>query len=80
VFKRLDRLARDTLVQEVLLLELAKAKLVVRSCSPTENGLLDDPDGDPDPMRKFTRVVLSAANELERNLITARTQAAKRRL
>ena len=80
VFKRLDRLARDTLVQEVLLQEMAKAKLVVRSCSAAENAMLDDPESDPDPMRKFTRVILSAASELERKLIAARTQAAKRML
>lgn len=80
VFKRLDRLARDTLVQEYLLTEFAKAKLMVRSCSPAENAMLDDPDADPDPSRKLIRIIASAVAEYERHLITARTQAAKRRL
>lgn len=77
---RLDRLAREAIVQETILQRFARHEVLVRSTQESENLTLDDPSADPDPTRKFMRLVLAAANELERALITQRTMAAKRRI
>lgn len=62
----LNRLARDLMIQELLIRDLQKAGFTLRSLS--DNDLCSE-----DPHRKFMRQVLGAASELERALIKART-------
>jgi DNA invertase Pin-like site-specific DNA recombinase len=69
---RLDRLARDLLVQEVLLRDIRERGAEVMSCSPSEAEFLQD---DPhDPTRRLVRQVLGAISEFERALIRLRLQ------
>jgi DNA invertase Pin-like site-specific DNA recombinase len=75
---RLDRLARDLIVQEQLLAEVWRVGGTVHSCSETEAAYCrpDDPD---DPARKFIRQVLGAASEYERAMIRLRMTRGRRR-
>lgn len=67
---RLDRLARDVILQEQLLAELHRSGKELHSCSPTEDdALVHDPD---DPHRKFVRRLLGLVAEHERDLIRFR--------
>lgn len=77
VVYRLDRLARDLIVQEQLLAEVRRAGGQVFSCSAAEDGYLaDDPD---DPSRRLIRQVLGAVSEYERAMITLRLRSGRRR-
>ena len=78
VVYRLDRLARDLMVQEALLADLWRLGVEVFSTSVGEASNLqrDDPD---DPSRKFIRRVLGALSEYEREMIVARLRAGRRR-
>jgi DNA invertase Pin-like site-specific DNA recombinase len=77
VIPRLDRLARDVIVQEQLLLEIARLGGVVFSTSAGEAGYLtDDPD---DPSRKLIRQVLGAVNGYEREMIALRLRKGRQR-
>lgn len=70
VVAKLDRLARDLLIQESVLAAVRKAGGEVRSVA--------EPDVDSDdPTRKFIRQVLGAVAELERNMIRGRMMAGK---
>jgi DNA invertase Pin-like site-specific DNA recombinase len=70
VVARLDRLARDLLVQETLIRRLQAAGREVRSVAEPEG------DGDEDT-RRLVRVVLGAIAEYERGLIRGRMIAGK---
>lgn len=73
VVYRLDRLARDLILQEQLLAEVARAGGVVRSTFPGEDAnLADDP---ADPSRALIRQVLGAVAQHERALIRLRMAA-----
>lgn len=78
VVYRLDRLARDLMVQEQLLAEVWRAGAEVWSCSPAEAQYLvrDDPG---DPSRKLIRQVLGAVAEYERAMIRLRLAAGRAR-
>lgn len=77
VVYRLDRLARDLIVQETLLAEVRRAGGEVLSTSAAEAGYLtDDPD---DPSRKLIRQVLGAVSEYERSMIALRLRSGRRR-
>lgn len=77
VVYRLDRLARDLVLQEQLLAELWRAGVDVFSTSPAETGYLeDDPE---DPSRRLIRQVLGAVAEYERAMIALRLRAGRRR-
>jgi len=77
VVPRLDRLARDLIVQEQILSEVKRLKGEVFSCSPAEAGYLtDDPD---DPSRKLIRQVLGAVSEYERSMVALRLRSGRRR-
>ena len=77
VVYRLDRLARDLVVQEQILAELRRLGASLFSTSPAENELLiDDPD---DPTRKLIRQVLGAVSEFERSMIGLRMRAGRQR-
>lgn len=77
---RLDRIAREVILQELLLTQFTAGGALVRSTSDAETSVLDDPLLDADPSRKLIRVILGAVGEYERSLIRLRTQSAKRRL
>lgn len=73
VVARLDRLARDLVLQEQLLAEVRRLGGRVYSCSAGEDAyLVDDP---ADPSRKLIRQVLGAVAEYERGMIRLRLQA-----
>ena len=77
VVYRLDRLARDLIIQETLLAQVRRLGGEVFSTSPAEAGYLnDDPD---DPSRKLIRQVLGAVSEYERSMINLRLRAGRRR-
>lgn len=77
VVYRLDRLARDLILQEQLLAEVRRSDADVFSCSPAEAAYLtDDPD---DPSRKLIRQVLGAVSEYERSMIALRLRSGRRR-
>ena len=75
IVPRLDRLARDILVQETLMQAVWKLDGEVYSCAPDENNLRDDPD---DPTRKLVRRMLGLINEYERDMIALRMRRGRR--
>jgi DNA invertase Pin-like site-specific DNA recombinase len=79
VVYRLDRLARDAIVQEMILREFTKNRLEVHSTSEEEDRLLGD---STDPSRALIRTILGAVYEYDRKMITLRMQAgiARKRL
>lgn len=77
VVYRLDRLARDMVLQEQLLREVHRAGGALYSTSDAESAVLQD---DPaDPSRRLIRQVLGAVAEYERSLIVLRLQAGRAR-
>jgi DNA invertase Pin-like site-specific DNA recombinase len=77
VVYRLDRLARDLILQEQLLAELRRGKWAVFSTSGSEAAYLQDDPGDPS--RKLIRQVLGAVAEYERSMITLRLRSGRAR-
>jgi DNA invertase Pin-like site-specific DNA recombinase len=77
VVYRLDRLARDLVLQEQLLAEIRRMGGELFTTSVAEAGYLaDDPN---DPSRKLIRQVLGAVNEYERSMIALRLRSGRRR-
>jgi DNA invertase Pin-like site-specific DNA recombinase len=77
VVPRLDRLARDLVLQETLLGEVRRLGGQVFSCSDAEaEFLVDDP---ADPSRRLIRQILGAVAEYERSMIALRLRAGRRR-
>lgn len=77
VVYRLDRLARDLVLQEQLLAEIWRMGAEVFTTSAAEAGYLgDDPD---DPSRKLVRQILGAVNEYERAMIKLRLRSGRAR-
>lgn len=77
VVYRLDRLARDLIIQEQILAEIRRLGADVFTTSAGESGYLaDDPD---DPSRKLIRQVLGAVAEYERSMIALRMRSGRRR-
>ena len=75
---RLDRLARDMVLQETLLQDIRKYGQLI-SCSASETEFCrPDPDN-LDPSRKLIRQVLGAVAEYERDMIRLRMKAGLRR-
>ena len=77
VVYRLDRLARDLVLQETLLAEIRKMDADLFSTSNVENGYLSDDDSDPS--RALIRQVLGAVNQYERKMIRMRMLAGQKR-
>jgi DNA invertase Pin-like site-specific DNA recombinase len=74
---RLDRLARDVVLQEQLLAELHRQGKELRSCSPAEDAnLVHDPD---DPTRALVRRILGSIAAYERDVIRLRLKAGRAR-
>jgi DNA invertase Pin-like site-specific DNA recombinase len=77
VVYRLDRLARDLILQEQLLREIRRMGADVYTTSTAEAGYLaDDPN---DPARRLIRQVLGAVGEYERSMIALRLRSARER-
>jgi DNA invertase Pin-like site-specific DNA recombinase len=77
VVYRLDRLARDLVLQEQLISEVRRLGGELFSTDGGEHGYLrDDPN---EPSRKLIRQVLGAVAEYERAMITLRLRAGRRR-
>lgn len=78
VVVRLDRLAPDVILQEQLLREIWNSGSEVYSCSVSEGHYLtrDDPE---DPSRKLIRTILGAVAAYERDMISLRLRAGRRR-
>jgi DNA invertase Pin-like site-specific DNA recombinase len=75
VVYRLDRLARDLVLQEQLLAEIRRMGRQLFTTSAGEAAFLeDDPD---DPSRKLIRQILGAVSEYERAMIRLRMQAGR---
>lgn len=74
VVSRLDRLARDLLVQETTLAQVWKMGAAVFSVDQGEVAR-DDPD---DPMRTAFRQMIGVFSQLERSMISARLRAGRR--
>lgn len=78
IIYRLDRLARDLVLQEQLLADVWRKHGQVISCSQSEDALLD-PDDRSDPSRTLIRQVLGAVAEYERKMIVLRLRSGRRR-
>lgn len=76
VVYRLDRLARDLVVQEQLLAEVWRMAADVHSTASGESDLRDDPD---DPSRRMIRQILGAVSEYERAMISLRLRRGRER-
>ena len=77
VVYRLDRLARDLILQESLLADIHRLGAEAFSTSAAEASYLtDDPD---DPSRKLIRQVLGAVAEYERAMISLRLRSGRKR-
>jgi DNA invertase Pin-like site-specific DNA recombinase len=77
VVYRLDRLARDLVLQEQLLAEIKRMSAEVFSTSAGEAAfLVDDPD---DPSRALIRQILGAVAQYERSMIRLRLRAGRAR-
>lgn len=77
VVSRLDRLARDLIVQEQILADVWRRGRSVHSTADSESACLsDDPS---DPSRKLVRQVLGAVSEYERAMIRLRMQSGRAR-
>jgi DNA invertase Pin-like site-specific DNA recombinase len=77
VVYRLDRLARDLVLQETLLAEVRRMGADVYSTAGGEAAYLaDDPD---DPSRRLIRQILGAVSEYERSMISLRLRSGRRR-
>lgn len=75
VVYRLDRLARDLVLQEQLLAEVGRMGRQVFTTSAGEGAFLED---DPaDPSRKLIRQILGAVSEYERAMIRLRMQSGR---
>jgi DNA invertase Pin-like site-specific DNA recombinase len=78
VVPKLDRLARDLIVQEQVLGELWRIPAHVFSTASGEGAYLA-PDDVDDPSRKLIRQILGAVNEYERAMIALRMRRGRRR-
>jgi DNA invertase Pin-like site-specific DNA recombinase len=73
---KLDRLARDLMLQEWILAQLWQRGATVVILDPAENAMVLDPH---DASRKLVRQIMGAIAEYERAMIRARTVAGKQR-
>lgn len=76
VIERLDRIARDLMVQEFAVMECRKRGLQLFAA---DQGLVDVTDTDSDPTRKLIRQIMGALSEWERSMIVSKLAAARAR-
>jgi DNA invertase Pin-like site-specific DNA recombinase len=79
VVYRLDRLARDLVLQEQLLAEVWRMEGRVFSTSASEDAYLDPDGAESDPSRALIRQILGAVAQYERAMIRLRMQSGKAR-
>lgn len=79
VVYRLDRLARDLVLQEHLLAEVWRMGARIYSTSPSEDQYLDPEGAETDPSRALIRQVLGAVAQYERAMIRLRLRSGKAR-
>ena len=77
VVERLDRLARDLMVQEILLAECRKRGIKVYAAD--QGDLVDQADACGDPTRKLMRQIMGALAEWEKSVIVNKLRAARER-
>jgi DNA invertase Pin-like site-specific DNA recombinase len=78
VVERMDRLARDLMVSEVLMMELRKRNIKVFSA---DQGILIDMASDGgDPTRVLIRQIMGALSQWEKSMLVKKLGAAKKRL
>lgn len=75
VVMRLDRLARDSYVQETVMRDIWRVGAEVLSTAEGEANLRANPE---DPSRQFVRQILAAAAQYERELLTLRMMQGRR--
>lgn len=73
--EKLDRLARDLMVQEHIIADLRRRKVGLVSVASGEELLCVD-----DPGRKLMRQIMGAIHEYDRAMLTAKLDAARRRI
>lgn len=78
VVERLDRLARDLMVQEVLLAECRKVGIPVFSSD--QPAALDLASNDGDPTRKLIRQIMGALAEWEKSMLVKKLAVARARI
>ena len=74
IIERLDRLARDIMVQEAIIRDLNSKGVTL--ISTTEG---DDLCNDSDPTRKLIRVIMGAVAEYEKSMLVMKLQVARHR-
>lgn len=74
IVERIDRLARDLLVSEILLQECRKRRIKVFA---SDRGLIDLSENDGDPTRKLMRQITSALAEWEKNSTVLKLRKAR---
>lgn len=77
VVERLDRLARDLIVQELLLAECAKRRIIVHAADQGE--LLDLASSEIDPTRKAIRQILGVLAEWDKSVLVRKLRMARDR-
>ena len=78
IVPKLDRLARDLMIQEQVLADVWRNGGHVLSCVPAER-VYCQPDDPMDPSRKLIRQILGAVAEYDRAMIRARLVGGRRR-
>jgi DNA invertase Pin-like site-specific DNA recombinase len=73
VIEKLDRLARDLMIQETIICDFRKNQ--IQLLSTAEPDLCSD-----EPSRKFFRQIMGAVAEFDRAMLTARMQSGKNRI
>jgi DNA invertase Pin-like site-specific DNA recombinase len=79
VVYRLDRLARDLVLQEQLIAEIWRMGCMLYSTAEGENSVLDPTARESDPSRDLIRQVLGAVAQYERAMVRLRLRAGKER-
>jgi DNA invertase Pin-like site-specific DNA recombinase len=79
VVYRLDRLARDLVLQESLLAEIWRGGARLYSTSLAEDAYLEPDGADADPSRALIRQILGAVASYERAMIRLRLRSGKQR-
>lgn len=77
VVERLDRLARDLMVSELLLAECRKRKIAVYAAD--QGALIDLASNELDPTRKLVRQILGALAEWEKSALVKKLRVARDR-
>jgi DNA invertase Pin-like site-specific DNA recombinase len=75
VCEKMDRIARDVIIQESIIADFNKHGIVLLSATPGEEDLCSK-----DPTRVLIRQILGAFFEFERKMIELKTRAARERL